>query len=74
MPKKYREASPLDNYDSNGRRRSDKGELSDESFLKKYGFTRRDANFRNFEMLQYLVSFIPKKALKFFGGNFVLRG
>lgn len=70
MPKKYREAAPLDSFDANGRKRQDKIELPEEIFVKKYGFSRRDPNFRNFEMLQYLISFIPKKVIKFFGGKF----
>lgn len=68
IPKKYREALPLDQYDGNGRRRSDKAELTDEGFLKKHGFPRRDPTFRNVEMLQYFVSFLPRKAIKFFAG------
>ena len=69
LPKKYREALPVDQIDANGRRRSDKSEIPDDLFLKKNGFPRRDPTFRNVEMLQYLVSFLPKKALKFFAGR-----
>jgi hypothetical protein len=69
LPKRYREALPLDQLDSNGRRRSDKAEIPDELFLKRHGFPRRDPAFRNVEMLQYFVSFIPKKALRFFAGE-----
>jgi hypothetical protein len=69
LPKKYRDALPLDQLDGNGRRRGDKPEVSDELFMKKHGFPRRDPTFRNVEMLQYFVSFLPKKALKFFAGN-----
>jgi hypothetical protein len=67
-PKKYREALPIDQYDGNGRRRSDKAELTDDGFLKKHGFPRRDPTYRNVEMLQYFVSFFPRKGLKFFAG------
>jgi hypothetical protein len=67
-PKKYREALPTDQLDENGRRRSDKNEISDEAFIKKHSFPRRDPTFRNIEMIQYFVSFLPKKALKFFAG------
>jgi hypothetical protein len=68
VPKKYRDALPLDQLDGNGRRRPDKSEIPDEVFLKKHGFPRRDPTFRNVEMLQYFISFLPKKALKFFAG------
>jgi hypothetical protein len=74
IPKKYREALPLDSIGDYGRRRSEKHELSDEMFLKKYEFPRRDPVFRNIEMLQYFIVFLPKKALKFFAGmNLVLQ-
>lgn len=55
-------------FDSNGRKRSDKPELSDEDFLKKNGFPRREPGFRNAEMLQYISSFLPRKILKYFAG------
>jgi E3 ubiquitin-protein ligase HUWE1 len=69
LPKKYRDALPLDQLDGNGRRRSDKTELPDDLFMKKHGFPRRDPTYRNVEMLQYIVSFLPKKVLKFFAGT-----
>jgi hypothetical protein len=72
IPKKYREALPLDSLGDYGRRRSEKNDISDEQFLKKYGFPRRDPIFRNIEMLQYFIVFLPKKALKFFAGEFCL--
>jgi hypothetical protein len=68
VPKKYRDALPLDSVGEHGRRRSDKNELSDEAFFKKHQFHRQDPVFRNIEMLQYFIVFIPKKALKFFAG------
>ena len=68
VPRKYREALPLDSIGDYGRRRSEKNETSDESFFKKYHFHRRDPVFRNIEMLQYFIVFIPKKALRFFAG------
>jgi hypothetical protein len=71
IPKKYRDALQTDHLDENGRRRSDKLEISDEAFLKKHGFPRRDPTFRNMEMFQYLISFLPKKALKFFAGKLI---
>ena len=69
LPKKYRDALPLEQLDGNGRRRSDKTELSDDLFMKKHGFHRRDPTYRNVEMLQYFISFLPKKVLKFFAGT-----
>lgn len=45
--------------------------MPDDMFFERYGFSKREPNFRNFEMLQYLVTFIPKKVLRFFGGKFV---
>jgi hypothetical protein len=69
LPKKYREAFPCDQFDSNGRRRSDKTEMPDDIFMKKYSFPRRDPTYRNVEMLQYFVSFLPRKALKVFAGK-----
>jgi hypothetical protein len=68
IPKRYRDALQLDVFDSNGRKRSDKPELSDEDFLKKNGFPRREPGFRNAEMLQYISSFLPRKILKYFAG------
>jgi len=72
IPKKYREALPLDSLGDYGRRRSEKNDISDEQFLKKYDFARRDPIFRNIEMLQYFIVFLPKKALKFLAGEFCL--
>lgn len=69
LPKKYRDALQLDQLDAHGRRRSDKTEIPDDMFMKKNGFPRRDPTFRNVEMLQYFVSFLPKKVLKFFAGT-----
>src|SRR5208282_4070216 len=69
LPKKYRDALPFDQLDGNGRRRSDKTELPDDLFMKKHGFPRRDPTYRNVEMLQYFISFLPKKVLKFFAGT-----
>jgi len=68
LPKKYRDAFPLDKPDDMNRRRSDRNDLSDEMFLKKHGFPKRAPIFRNIEMLQYFISSLPKKAIKFFAG------
>ena len=68
LPKKYRDALSLDQLGSNGRRRNDKPEIPDDVFLEKYGIPRRDPTLKNVEMIQYFISFIPKKTLKFFSG------
>ena len=68
LPKKYRDALPVDFGGGNGRRKSDKTELPDDVFLKKHGFPRQDAAFRNVEMLHYFFSSLPTKAIKFFAG------
>jgi E3 ubiquitin-protein ligase HUWE1 len=70
LPKKYRDALPLDG--EIGRRRSDKNEISDEMFLKKHGFPRRDPTFCNVEMLQYFISGLPRKAIRFFAGKLLV--
>ena len=69
IPKRYRDAFQIDHFDENGRRRSEKLEISDEAFLKKFSFPRRDPTFRNLEMFQYFIAYLPKKALKFFAGK-----
>jgi hypothetical protein len=69
LPKKYREALPsVDKSDENGRRRTEKNEISDEMFTKKHEFSRRHPVFRNVEMLNYFIIGLPKKAIKFFAG------
>jgi hypothetical protein len=70
VPSKYRDALQLDELDPNGRKQVAKPELPDDVFLKRAGFSRRDPNFCNVYMLHYFISFLPRKAIKFFSGMF----
>jgi len=68
LPKKYKDALPLQNTIEDPRRRSQVNELSDENFLKKYGFPRRSLLFRNIELLQLFIGLIPRRTQRFFAG------